>query len=186
MVGALALNLRHALSVFSALTSLEVRPAAFAEMVGAYSMVLACFLLIIGLLTISVFKKACSHTFLPVFTSSNTEHRPSACLFAFGPEGLALGISIFVMSSIFSFTVGWSIYAGRLAADVLYNNPLIYAVGAALIFMATEAEPPVWLANTTELIGGLAIPLMLVSLVLRSQTCGPKALYLFLLFAQLS
>ena len=163
MVGALALNLGMPCLVFSALTSLEVTPSAFAEMVGAYSMVLACFL-IIGLLTISVFNKP-AHTFLPVFTSSNTGNIGlPLCLFAFGPEGLALGISIFVISSIFSFTVGWSIYAGRLAADVLYNNPLIYAVGAALIFMVTEAKPPVWLANTTELIGGLAIPLMLVSL----------------------
>ncbi|MEC8289460.1 MAG: AEC family transporter, partial [Pseudomonadota bacterium] len=67
MVGALALNLGMPCLVFSALTSLEVTPSAFAEMVGAYSMVLACFL-IIGLLTISVFNKP-AHTFLPVFTS---------------------------------------------------------------------------------------------------------------------
>ena len=86
------------------------------------------------------------------------------CLFAFGPEGLALGICIFVISSLFSFTVGWSIYAGRLAADVFYNNPLIYAVAVALVFMVTGIEPPVWLANTTSLVGGLAIPLMIISL----------------------
>ena len=163
MVGALALNLGMPCLAFSALTRLNVSPTAFVEMVGAYGLVLACFLAI-GLTTIWIMKVP-AHTYLPVFTSSNTGNMGlPLCLFAFGPEGLALGICIFVMSSIFSFTVGWSIYAGRLAADVLYNNPLIYAVLAALVFMITGTAPPVWLANTTELIGGLAIPLMLVSL----------------------
>ena len=137
-IAALAARLIHAWSgrwrsicmpclAFSALTRLNVSPTAFVEMVGAYGLVLACFLAI-GLTTIWIMKVP-AHTYLPVFTSSNTGNMGlPLCLFAFGPEGLALGICIFVMSSIFSFTVGWSIYAGRLAADVLYNNPLIYAV----------------------------------------------------------
>ena len=163
MVGALALNLGMPCLAFSSLTSQKVSPIAFAEMIGAYGLVLACFLAI-GLTTIWIMRVP-AHTYLPIFTSSNTGNMGlPLCLFAFGPEGLALGICIFVMSSIFSFTVGWSIYAGRLAADVLYNNPLIYAVGIALVFMISDIAPPVWLANTTHLIGGLAIPLMLVSL----------------------
>ena len=163
MVGALALNIGMPCLAFSALTKLKVSPEAFAEMAGAYALVLACFL-IVGLITITVMRLP-AHTFLPVFTSSNTGNMGlPLCLFAFGPEGLALGICIFVLSSLFSFTVGWSIYAGRVAADVFYNNPLIYAVAIALVFMVTDTPPPVWLANTTALMGGLAIPLMLISL----------------------
>lgn len=163
MVGALALNLGMPCLAFSTLTSLNVSPAAFATMAGAYALALGCFL-VVGLTVIAVLKLP-AHTYLPVFTSSNTGNMGlPLCLFAFGPEGLALGICIFVMSSIFSFTVGWSIYAGRLAADVLYNNPLIYAVALALAFMITGLQPPVWLANTTKLVGGLAIPLMIISL----------------------
>ena len=163
MVGALALNIGMPCLVFSALTKLKVSPTAFAEMAGAYALVLACFLAV-GLITITSMRLP-AHTFLPVFTSSNTGNMGlPLCLFAFGPEGLALGICIFVLSSLFSFTVGWSIYAGRVAADVFYNNPLIYAFAVALLFMTTGSEPPVWLANTTALMGGLAIPLMLISL----------------------
>lgn len=163
MVGALALNVGMPCLAFSTLTKLRVSPEAFAEMAGAYSLVLACFLLV-GLVTIFSIRLP-AHTFLPVFTSSNTGNMGlPLCLFAFGPEGLALGICIFVLSSLFSFTVGWSIYAGRVAADVFYNNPLIYAVAIALVFMTTDTQPPVWLANTTHLMGGLAIPLMLISL----------------------
>lgn len=163
MVGALALNIGMPCLAFSALTKLKVSPEAFAEMAGAYGLVLACFLAV-GLITITIMRLP-AHTFLPVFTSSNTGNMGlPLCLFAFGPEGLALGICIFVLSSLFSFTVGWSIYAGRIAADVFYNNPLIYAVAIALIFMTTDTQPPPWLANTTQLMGGLAIPLMLISL----------------------
>ncbi len=163
MVGALALNLGMPCLVFSSLTRLNVSLPAFGEMVGAYAIVMLCFFLI-GLVVIKTLKVP-AHTYLPIFTSSNTGNMGlPLCLFAFGSEGLAFGVCIFILSSIYSFTVGWSIYAGRLAADVLYNNPLIYAVALALLFMLTNTNPPDWLANTTELISGLAIPLMLISL----------------------
>ena len=55
MVGALALNLGMPCLAFSALTRLNVSPTAFAEMVGAYGLVLACFLAI-GLTTIWIMK----------------------------------------------------------------------------------------------------------------------------------
>lgn len=163
MVGTLALNIGMPCLAFSTLTSLKVSPEAFGTMAGAYGLALIGFLAV-GLVVITVLRLP-AHTYLPVFTSSNTGNMGlPLCLFAFGPEGLALGIGIFVMSSLFSFTVGWSIYAGRFAADVFYNNPLIYAVIAALAFMIPGIEPPAWLANTTKLMGGLAIPLMIISL----------------------
>ena len=37
-------------------------------------------------------------------------------------------------------------------------------IGAALVFMVTGAKPPRWIANTTEIVGGMSIPLMLVAL----------------------
>ncbi len=163
MVGTLALNIGMPCLAFSTLTSLKVSPEAFGTMAGAYGLALIGFLAV-GLVVITELRLP-AHTYLPVFTSSNTGNMGlPLCLFAFGPEGLALGIGIFVMSSLFSFTVGWSIYAGRFAADVFYNNPLIYAVIAALAFMIPGVEPPAWLANTTKLMGGLAIPLMIISL----------------------
>ena len=145
MVGALALNIGMPCLAFSALTKLKVSPEAFAEMAGAYALVLGCFL-VVGLVTITVMRLP-ANTFLPVFTSSNTGNMGlPLCLFAFGPEGLALGICIFVLSSLFSFTVGWSIYAGRIAADVFYNNPLIYAVAIALVEATRRLTTPYELA----------------------------------------
>ena len=163
MVGSLALNLGMPCLVFSTLTSLEISAGTIGRVALAYGIALVCFM-IIGLACILLLRLPI-HTFLPAFASANTGNMGlPLCLFAFGQEGLALSIGIFVLSSLFSFTVGWSLYAGRLAFDILYKNPLIYAVAIALPMALTGTRPPAWLANTTELIGGLAIPLMLVSL----------------------
>ena len=163
MVSALALYLGIPCLAFSTLTELRISPEALAKIAGAYGLALFCFIAagfaVVALLKLPV------HTYLPAFTSANTGNMGlPLCLFAFGPEGLALAIGVFVLSSLVSFVVGWSIYAGRLAADLLYNNPLIYAVAAALFFMLAGIQPPEWLANATRLVGGMAIPLMLISL----------------------
>ena len=55
MVGALALNIGMPCLAFSALTKLKVSPDAFAEMAGAYALVLACFLAV-GLITITIMR----------------------------------------------------------------------------------------------------------------------------------
>lgn len=163
MIGALALNLGMPCLVFSTLSGLEVDPLAVGVIAVGYALALAVFL-VAGFVVVSLMRLPVN-TFLPAFTSANTGNMGlPLCLFAFGQEGLALSIGVFVLSSLFSFTVGWSLYAGRLAADVLYNNPLIYAVACALPFLLTGTRPPDWLANTTGLVGSMAIPLMLVSL----------------------
>lgn len=163
MVGRLALNLGMPCLIFSTLSTIEIGADALARMAAAYAAALAC-LLAAGLAVVSLLRLPL-HTYLPAFASANTGNMGlPLCLFAFGPEGLALGIGVFILSSLFSFTVGWSLYAGRLSVDVLWNNPLIYAILAGLPFVLVDARPPLWLANTTELIGGLAIPLMLLSL----------------------
>lgn len=163
LVGALALNLGMPCLIFSTLSELGIESSAVGAMAASYALALAAFTAV-GLATVLLMRLP-AHTFLPAFTSSNTGNMGlPLCLFAFGQEGLALAIGVFVVSSLYSFTVGWSIYAGRLAAAVLYKNPLVYAVAAALPFTLTGARPPAWLANTAELVGGMAIPLMLVSL----------------------
>lgn len=159
----LALTLGMPCLVFSSLTRLEVPPEVFGEMAGAYGLALVV-LLAVGFVVVRAFRLPLT-TYLPVFPASNNGNLGlPLCLFAFGESGLAFGICTFVISSVFAFTVGWSIYAGRLGLDVLYNNPLIYAVAAALICVYAGIEPPRWVANTTQILAGLAIPLMIISL----------------------
>lgn len=163
VIGGLALNLGMPALIFSKLAVLDVNAAAFYQMAWVYGLAILIFL-VLGLAT-THWMRLPQTTFLPIFTSSNTGNMGlPLCLFAFGEPGLALAIAIFVVSSLFSFTVGWSVFSGRLSLDVLYKNPLIYAIAAALAFLGTDTPPPPWLSNTTDILGGLAIPLMLISL----------------------
>jgi predicted permease len=66
--------------------------------------------------------------------------------------------------SLTQFTLGLSIAAGKFSSWDLLQNPLIYAVLAALIVMLTNYTLPKWLANIAHIFGQFAIPLMLIML----------------------
>jgi predicted permease len=105
------------------------------------------------------------HSYLPALMFPNCGNMGlPLCLFAFGEKGLALAIIYFVISATLQFTVGVGIASGSADPRRLLRMPLLYAVAASLLFLATGWPVPLWLANTLELIGGLTIPLMLVAL----------------------
>ena len=103
--------------------------------------------------------------YTPVLAFSNTGNMGlPLCLFAFGDAGLPFAIVNLVVSSVVSVTASGGFYSGRTSFDIFYKNPLVYGVLAAIPFLVAGARLPAWLANTTELIGGMAIPLMLIAL----------------------
>jgi len=104
-------------------------------------------------------------SFLPalMFPNSGNLGLP-ICLFAFGDAGLALAISYFVISSVGQFTIGVAIASGHWTPKRLVTSPLIWGVAVAIALIATDATLPVWVSNSLNLIGGLAIPLMLIGL----------------------
>lgn len=163
MAGNLALQLGVPCLIFSTLTRLEVSMAAFAEMAGAYALALACFLAVAAA-TARVLRLD-ARAFVPALTFRNSGNLGlPVCLFAFGEAGLGLAICVFVIASLTGLTLGRAIYAGTAAGDALFRSPLVYAIAVSLAFMAVGIRPPRWLANTVELIAGLAIPLMILSL----------------------
>ncbi|MDH3198273.1 MAG: AEC family transporter, partial [Candidatus Krumholzibacteria bacterium] len=86
------------------------------------------------------------------------------CLFAFGEAGLALAIVVFLWVSTANFTIGVAIYSGERRIGRLLRTPLVYATATALVLVLTGWRLPVWAARTVEILGGLAIPLMLLTL----------------------
>ena len=110
------------------------------------------------------------HSFLPSLLFPNCGNMGlSLCLFAFGQEGLTLGVGYFIGMLFFQFTLGNFIYShGRGSwGDRLKSlacQPVIYAMFIGLICMKNQWALPVWAANTTELMGGVTIPLMLLTL----------------------
>lgn len=86
------------------------------------------------------------------------------CALALGNAGLAYGIGFVVVILACIFTLGVWIPQGRITASDLYKKPVIYAVVVAIVLMATDTSLPLPLDHTFSILGGLAIPLMLLTL----------------------
>ncbi len=163
MITGLSMTLGMPCLILSSLTRLDVSGEAFAAVGGAYATALAAGL-VIGAIVAKLLRLDV-RVYTPVLAFSNTGNMglPLA-LFAFGEAGLTFAIVNVVVSSVISVTVSGGCYSGRTSFDIVYKNPLVYGVLAAVPFMVAGEKPPEWLANTIELIGGMAIPLMLIAL----------------------
>ncbi|MEM0976323.1 MAG: AEC family transporter [Pseudomonadota bacterium] len=104
-------------------------------------------------------------TYLAPMTFGNTGNLglPLA-LFAFGDEGLASAVIIFTVTSVLAFTAGVAIVAGQVSGRRVFQEPILWAtlLGVGLLF--TDTDVPDWLMSFLDLVGQMAIPLVLVTL----------------------
>lgn len=98
------------------------------------------------------------------------------CFFAFGAEGLLYAVVVFALTSAIQFTLGQWIWSGKISFRQLFRTPLVYAVLAALLVIATDSEVPTWLLRTTQSFGGITIPLMQFTLGVSLATLRVKRL----------
>ena len=163
MIGLLSLNFGVPCLIFSAMTKLEFSLVAFGSIAGLY--MLAALVNMAIAAVILRFMKLDVNAYLAAIMFSNSGNMGlPLSLFAFGEEGLPLGVSVYVISSLGNIILGVALASGQLKAREVARTPAVYAVIAALAFLLTDADPPGWLANTTEIIGGITIPLMLIAL----------------------
>ncbi len=98
-----------------------------------------------------------------VFGNSGNMGLP-LCLFAFGEEGLALSLGVFLTTSILHFSVGVAVLDGRAAIKSTTTSPLIWAGVLAMSMVFGHWQLPQSLLNSLDILGGMAIPLMLITL----------------------
>ena len=80
----------------------------------------------------------------------------------FGDDGLALAIPVYLVALAAQFVIGAWLIEGRPRFARLLATPVFYAAGLAFLFIGTETPVPLWLSNTSGLIGFMALPLMLI------------------------
>ena len=85
-------------------------------------------------------------------------------LFAFGEEGLSFAVVIFAVMVVYSFSLGIWMVSGRGAGSKVLKEPTIYGALLGALFLYNGWQTPVWLTNTLQLAGQMAIPLMLITL----------------------
>lgn len=106
--------------------------------------------------------------FLPtlVFPNNGNMGLP-LCLFAFGEAGLALGLGAFMVMLMAQLTLGLAWMAPHQAKQAWWRillHPVVLAMVFSVVMLLAKITLPLWLANTTALLGGFAIPLMMITL----------------------
>lgn len=86
------------------------------------------------------------------------------CLLAFGQEGLAYAATFFAAMAGLQFSVGAGIASGTTNLRGVVTNPLIISIAVAGVLVGTGAHLPDWVMNILDLLGGILVPLMLLSL----------------------
>ena len=79
-------------------------------------------------------------------------------------EGLELSIIYFMVTSVLHFTLGLAIWSGNISIKYLLKNPVIYAVLLGLIINYNGIELPTTISNTTSVLAGITIPLLLFTM----------------------
>lgn len=85
-------------------------------------------------------------------------------LFAFGETGLGLAVVVFAVTAIGTFTLGLRLVAGKGSYLTIVKEPMVGATLLGGLFLWQDWQTPVFLTNTLELLGQMAIPLMLITL----------------------
>lgn len=163
MVGGLVTNVGYPALILAHLEGTNISLDAFLiALLAAVAMVVS--FCIIGFAFLKIVRLP-SRAFLSpmIFNNVGNIGLPVASL-AFGTQGLAYSLAFLVVVIAGIFTVGIWIPSGKIGLRDLATKPVTYAVVIALILMATEQRLPTVLDNTFNILGGLAIPLMLLTL----------------------
>jgi len=162
-VTTLIMNFGAPCLIFSQLVSLRVERDVIAQMALGAVLAIVSFTLI-GTLVLRAMRLP-RHTYLGPLMFCNAGNLGLALsLFTFGPEGLSLASVFFAVMSITHFTVGVWIWSERASLRELLQTPLSYTAVLAVLVLLTGFPVPEWIQNTTELLGALTIPLMLLTL----------------------
>ncbi len=136
---------------------------AIGQIVGA-TVLVALIVAVAALVLLKLLRLPTAAYLPPMFIPNVGNMGLPLCLFAFGEPGLALAVAYYATSSVIQFTFGVSIASGRLSANIIARNPVVWAIAAALALLYADIQLPKWISNTTELLAGFTIPLMLLSL----------------------
>jgi len=159
--------------VLATLNRTQLDPTAF------ISMALACLLctLVMALAGLLVCRLSRQdwRVLLPAFMFPNTGNMGlPISLYAFGEQGLALAMAFFLGLSIVQFTVGMAISGTTASFKALLSNPIVISLALALPMIFFDIHLPRWVANTAELLGGMCIPLMLLTLGVSLASIRPQ------------
>lgn len=159
----LAMTLSVPCLIFVALMQAEIDPAALTALSLASVVAYGALTVIIALVLWALGLSQRTYQGPLVFGNTGNLGLPLA-LFAFGETGLGYAVVVFAVMAIWSFTYGIWIVSGGGSATKALKEPLVWGTVLGGVFLWQGWKTPVFVTNTLELIGQMAIPLMLITL----------------------
>ncbi len=159
----LAMTLAVPCLIFTALMGTEIAPSALADL--SLAAVTAYLVLSLGAFVLVRLLRLEGRTYTAPLIFGNTGNLglPLA-LFAFGETGLGYAVVVFAVMAVWSFTFGLWLVAGGGSPLKVLREPVVGATLLGALFLWQGWQTPLFLTNALELIGQMAIPLMLITL----------------------
>ncbi|MEP5155375.1 AEC family transporter [Planktotalea sp.] len=162
-IGAMVLLVATPSLIFHTLVSMDVDTKTLGTM--AFAALLAMSASAVFGMLVLLLSGASLRAFLPSLVFPNSGNMGLALvLLTFGNEGMKLGISYFFMVSIVQHSIGFSIAIGKFDLRYLARQPLLYSVALVLIVTRFDVAVPEIVMTTTQMLGGVMIPCMLILL----------------------
>ena len=149
--------------IFTALMKTEIEPVALSELMLAGSATYAA-VCVLAFIFMRVFQLDIRTYLMPLISGNTGNLGLPLCLFAFGQAGFGYAVVVFAITNILAFTLGVWVVAGGGSYKRLFQEPLVAGTFLGLLFMWQGWETPRFLTNALELIGQMAIPMMLITL----------------------
>lgn len=159
----LAMTLAVPCLIFVALMRTEIDPQALTTL--SVAALVAYGAITIAFAAVVIVGRLDRRTYLAPLVFGNTGNigLPLA-MFAFGADGLGYAVVVFAVMAVYSFTFGiWVVSGGGNPLKVI-KEPLVTATILGGLFLWQGWETPRFLTNTLELVGQMAIPMMLMTL----------------------
>ncbi len=144
-----------------------------AELAGHIALAYVLFLLLLSGVTVLLTRghsvKRRSTALVTTLFSNTGNMGLSLSLFAYGHAGLERSVIIFVLSMLFLFTLGPALMAGensRFGRRLLetWKLPPVWAAVGGILINIGHVQLPLIVSRVLELLGGAAVPLMLLLL----------------------
>lgn len=164
----MVMNIGMPCLVIASMNKIDPDPGTFLQVV-VVSLFTLFMMLVVSYPLIRLFRHEVSVYLPPLLFPNNAFIGFPLCFFAFGDEGLALAIGFYMVTLIFNFSVGIMLVSKTsegiwVRLKELARQPAIWAALLAIPMVTFDWPLPAWLANSTELLGNMSVPLMLVTL----------------------
>lgn len=163
VIGALVKNVGYPTLIISHLSATKIDLSSFLSMMAASATAVAGFGLI-GVIVLRVLRWPVRAYLTPLMHGNVGNIGLPITFLALGNAGMAYTMGFVVVVLISIFTVGMWIPAGKFSVKGLVTSPIIYSVAFSLFLLSSGLTLPAPVAKSFDILGGMSIPLMLLTL----------------------